>query len=165
MLSYPENLAGIRIFFNKSLALGLIVVLLAIGLVSITVASTSTSEQVSPQAQRARLRSITYTLGTGSPQTLDLSNPYISIENGAPLFLTVKGESTGPTSQKGYMFIYNLESLQYQNAIQITPGKVSTLKANPPLIWHWTGDYAIDVGIYPPSITNGQIVHLIVTVY
>ena len=136
-------------FFNKTLALGLIGIVLAVGLVSIAVASTY--GQVSPQAQTARIRSITYSTGQGSSHVIDLNNPNIDVPYNYPIFLTVKGECTGPTSQKGHLYIYNLESAQYQNAIQITPGKVSTLKTNPPYIWHSTGIHTIQIGIVSPD--------------
>jgi hypothetical protein len=137
-------------FFNKSVALVLIGVMLAVGLVGIAVASTSTNGQVSPQVQ-TRLRSVTCTVGRGSSQVVDLYNPTINVPYDNAVFFTVKAECTGPTSQKGNLYMYNLDSFQYQNAILVTPGKLSTLKTNPPYIWHSTGTHSIEIGIASPD--------------
>ncbi len=139
-------------FFNKRLALGLIGVMLAVGLVTIAVASTS-NQQVSPQAQTAKIKSVTYIISQGSPQVVDISNPYIDVPYGYPIFFTVKGECTGPTSQKGLLYIYDYASGQYKNAVSITPGKLSKVTTNPPYFWHPTdiGIHTIQIGCFSPD--------------
>ncbi len=153
--------------FNKrSLTFGMIGVVLVVGLVSIAAAYTSMNVQVSPQAQTAKIKSITYTAGWGSSHKLDISNMLIpiSIPRGYPLFLTVKGECTGPSSQKGYMGIFNDDTWTFQNAIQLTPGKVGTLKTNPPLLWFSPGYHEFEIIVCTPDGSTSDPIIIGVTV-
>lgn len=154
--------------YKNCLALGLVGIVLVVGLISIAAASTSMSEQVSPQAQTAKITSITYTAGHGSSHKLDLSDPNmiipISIPRAHPLFLTVKGKCTGPTSQKGELLIYNYGSGQYQNAIQLTPGKIGTLKTNPPPVWFSTGYHELEIAVFAPDGSTYDSITIGVTV-
>jgi len=148
--------------FNKRFALGAIGIVLAMGMVFLAVVSVSATGlslyqpgtrdgQVSAQAQTVKINSITYVVNHGKPQTLNLANPVIDIGLLDYLFLTVKSECTGPVSQKGMLYIGELSKNIDHNGILTTPGKVSTLKTNPPLRWTSTGNKSIDVEAYSPD--------------
>jgi hypothetical protein len=113
---------------RKRLVIGLIGIVLAVGLVSIVVASTdpSTVGKMNPPdgkvgvQQTARITSVSYVIYQGVVRRLDLSEPAMDIAHGHLLFIITKGRCTGPTAQRGTIFMAdetesNIKSAAWSN--------------------------------------------------
>lgn len=153
---------------RKFFLIGLIGTVLAVGVVSIAVASTElapfgTDQQAATNGnigvqQTARITSVSYVIDQGVVRRLDLSEPAIDIAHGHLLFIIAKGRCTGPIAQKGTIFMGDETESNIKSAALVKPGKTKTITTNPPIRYSDSdiGLHHIVVGIVSPDgTTNG----------